>query len=701
MKHAGRPTTWLVLIFLLAGAYLLHAQDAATPPPAGAPVADAAGAEPGAAKPGAAGDEKPGAEKPAAQPGVEPAEVAADAAPVAMAKKAEAAAAAEDGPQILMPMIALGLGVAIVLGLIIGFKVNAFIALIVAAVVVSLFTCVIEGDSANWGGAISRVAKAFGSSAGGIGIVIAAAAVIGKCMLDSGSADRIVRAFLRLFGERQAPLALMGSGFVLAVPVFFDTVFYLLVPLARSLHRKTGKNYLMYILAMGAGGAITHTLVPPTPGPLLMAANLSVDIGMMIMMGSVVAACAAVVGLIFAYFADKIMPIPMRQVGNEPDPEPLDDAQLPSLFLALLPVVLPVLMISTGTVFTTVADSERAALLKVEDIQDWPAFRTALRDDLAKDTATPASRFLGSERAPVVDPKSEDKSLRQLIALEQPLSEEQKKQVVDSFNTIFRDKKIYDEKAFLGILINGTAKSKLGGNLVRMKPVDVERMNRALLESAYPKLVEKHNWNRPWRQAANWSNLIGDPNLALLLSTIIAMLVLVKQRGLTATETAKSVETSLMSGGVIILITAGGGAFGAMLTQAQIGPAIEAIFQGSGDAAMSGVMLLTLGFAISTVLKIAQGSSTVAMIVGSAMMAAIVSGQDTMPFHPVYLATAIGAGSLVGSWMNDSGFWIFAKMSGLTEIEALKTWTLMLSVLGFVSFAVSVLLSILLPLAPQ
>ena len=71
----------------------------------------------------------------------------------------------------------------------------------------------------------------------------------------------------------------MGSGFVLAVPVFFDTVFYLLVPLGRSLYRRTGTHYLKYVLAIGCGGAITHTLVPPTPGPLLMAANLNIDLG--------------------------------------------------------------------------------------------------------------------------------------------------------------------------------------------------------------------------------------------------------------------------------------------------------------------------------------------------------------------------------------------------------------------------------------
>ena len=85
------------------------------------------------------------------------------------------------------------------------------------------------------------------------------------------------------------------------------------------------------------------------------------------------------------------------------------------------------------------------------------------------------------------------------------------------------------------------------------------------------------------------------------------------------------------------------------------------------------------------------------------MMAAILEGSSVPPaqllgFHPVYLATAIGGGSLVGSWMNDSGFWIFAKMGGLTEVEALKSWTPMLVVLGVVSFLMTLLLANVMPL---
>ena len=112
---------------------------------------------------------------------------------------------------------------------------------------------------------------------------------------------------------------------------------------------------------------------------------------------------------------------------------------------------------------------------------------------------------------------------------------------------------------------------------------------------------------------------------------------------------------------------------------------------------MTGMGYLLLGFLIAAVLKIAQGSSTVAMIVGSSMMSAILQ-DEPIGFNYVYVATAIGAGSLFGSWMNDSGFWIFAKMGGLTEGEALKSWTVMLIVLSLVSLLMTILLAFVLPL---
>ena len=528
-------------------------------------------------------------------------EPAAEAELLVEQTAAEGARASEPPPVVTMqpvappvrvfePLVILGVGMAAVLVLIIGAKIHPFIALTVAAMMVSVMAAGWTGEG-TWASSIARVADAFGSSAGKIGIVIGMAAVIGKCMLDSGAADRIVRAFLRLFGEKRASIALMGSGYVLAVPVFFDTVFYLLVPLARSLYRRTQKNYLLYVLAIGGGGAITHTLVPPTPGPLVIATTLGFDVGLMILVGGLVALPAAIAALLFAHLANRWMPVPMRSVGDQPEPAPLEDSQLPSLWLSLLPIVLPVVLISTNTI-----------------VETWA--KTAIRHQLVE---------AGVER-----PK--DEQLTQMLRAPEQIAD------------------------------------PAAQTLARVSSI---------------------------------TNVVGNANFALLLSAAIAIVTLVRQRQLSRAEMAAAVETALMSGGVIILITSAGGAFGDMLKVAQVGAAIQQLFT---DVGGSGKVLLLLGFAVAAVLKIAQGSSTVAMITGSAMLAGIAQ-PETLGFHPVYLATAIGGGSLVGSWMNDSGFWIFAKMSGLTEVEALKSWTIMLVVLATVSLAVTVVLSSVMPLA--
>ena len=453
------------------------------------------------------------------------------------------------------PLIVLLIGIVTVVGMIIVLRVNAFIALITAAILVSLLSPGALADK------IERVAKAFGETAAGIGIVIALAAVIGKCLMDSGAADRIVRSFLKLLGEKMAPAALMSSGFVLSMPVFFDTVFYLLVPLARSLFRRTRKNYVLYITAIATGGALTHTLVPPTPGPLIMAGTLGVDVGWMIIVGIIIGLPTAAVGLVVCWVMNRLMDLPMRPYAGQAEPEPLEDDQLPPLWISLLPVLLPVILISANTVTKALAEGG------VESLQQW---------------------------------------------------------------------------------VGVTA-------------------------------------------------LLGNPNLALLLSAAIAMFLLVRQRGLTLRELGKTTETALMSGGVIILITAAGGAFGKMLRQCGIEDSIKELV--GTDGANVGLVMLCLGFGIATVMKIAQGSGTVSMIVTSGIMASMGVTSGMLGCDLVYLACAIGAGSLTGSWMNDSGFWIFARMSGLTEVEALKTWTILLAILGVTAFGFTLLAVQIYPMA--
>ena len=107
--------------------------------------------------------------------------------------------------------------------------------------------------------------------------------------------------------------------------------------------------------------------------------------------------------------------------------------------------------------------------------------------------------------------------------------------------------------------------------------------------------------------------------------------------------------------------------------------------------------ILLLSFLLGMLLKVAQGSGTVAMITVSAIMAPLV--METSPgIHAVYVACAIGAGSLVDSWMNDSGFWVYKQISGLTETEALQARTPLLAVMGVVGYLVTQIEAILVPL---
>jgi H+/gluconate symporter-like permease len=524
---------------------------------------------------------------------------------------------------VIHPLLILVIGISIVLGMIIRFKINAFLALLTAAVVVSLLACVNQPDDLP--NSISRVAEAFGSGATNIAIVIALAAIIGQCMMDSGAADRIVRAFLHLLGEKNAPWALMGSGYLLAIPVFFDTVFYLLVPLARSFYKRTGKNYLLCILAIAAGGAVTHTLVPPTPGPLVMAAQLGVDLGMMIVMGAIVALPAAVAGMAYAKFLDRRLNITPSEASEAAQPVPLKDEDLPRLWISLLPVLLPVILIACHTG----ADSMVKRLAPQEE--------------------------------------------KQLVALTAEAG---------GLNKALGEVKKYQDQLPESERVNSPLKAREEVLQAELKIVQEEtvRVKQELAETA-----------GNWYTAMRYTAVLGNPNFALLLSAAIAMFLYIKQRKPSLTEFSNVVEVALMSAGVIILITAAGVAFGEMLKAAKIGDAIRAMF-GKGE----GMVLLFLGFGLAALLKVAQGSSTAAMIIGSSMLASIVQASPP-PFHVVYLATAIGGGSLVGSWMNDSGFWIFAKMGGLTETEALKSWTPMLVILGFTSFLVTIILVLVLP----
>ena len=179
------------------------------------------------------------------------------------------------------PLVVLGLSISLVILLIGRLHIHPFIALMVAAVFVGLISPqlpALDGQHAL----ITSVELAmieFGVMAGKIVWVIALAAVIGTAMMESGAASRIVRWLLNALGEKRAALALLITGFILSVPVFFDTVFFLLIPIGITLAKKTGRDFVLYVVAIAGGAAISHSIVPPTPGPLIMAETFQIPLG--------------------------------------------------------------------------------------------------------------------------------------------------------------------------------------------------------------------------------------------------------------------------------------------------------------------------------------------------------------------------------------------------------------------------------------
>ncbi len=418
------------------------------------------------------------------------------------------------------------------------------------------FSSAMKAASQNVG---LRVATGFGTTCINIGILIAMASIIGMCLLKSGAADRIVQSALRITGERGAPVAFLSSSFLLGVPVFFDTVFYLMVPLARAIGLRTGRNYLLYILTILAGGAIAHTLVPPTPGPLLVAEQLGVSVGQMILVGSVVGMVAAIAGYLFALYLNRRWTLPLRESadlsleelkesGESGEPA---EVKLPPTWLSLLPIVLPVILMGGYTILKTT----------------------------------------GWEPSPA------------------------------------------------------------------MKP---------------------------------WAETLGDKNIALVLAAVIGMGTLVWARRPSRETMARDVETALADAGGIILITAAGGAFGAVLQQTGVAGLITQMPR------TSPVVLLTLAFLVSSAVRTAQGSSTVAMITTAGIFAGVAS--QGIGCHPVYLALSIGCGALPIGWMNDSGFWVVTKMSGMKEMEGLRYITTTLAVMGVVGFLVILVAATLFPM---
>jgi GntP family gluconate:H+ symporter len=187
-------------------------------------------------------------------------------------------------------------------------------------------------------------------------------------------------------------------------------------------------------------------------------------------------------------------------------------------------------------------------------------------------------------------------------------------------------------------------------------------------------------------------DFVGDKNIALFIGTFIALGILVKQCGLGKEQIEAKIAPALETAGIIILITSAGGAFGAMIKNAGVGAAVEKMASGAG------LSLILVSYLLALILRVAQGSATVAMLTASSIVYPMIQGGG-LPYHPMYLYLAIGFAAFSASWMNDSGFWVVSRLSGLTEKETLKSFSVMLTLVSALGLVVTLVASKVMPFA--
>lgn len=482
----------------------------------------------------------------------------------------------------LQLLAALVLGIAAIVVIVLRTRLDAFLALLIAALV----TGFVAGAPAT--AILDSITTGFGNTMRDIGIVIGLGVAIGKILEVSGAADRLARAFVRAFGKGREPWAMAGSGAVVSVPVFCDSGYVMMNPLARSIARRKRAGYVTLALALGCGMTISHHMVPPTPGPLAVAGVLGADLGGLL-----------ATGMVFILLLLPVVVLYAKWMG-------------PKLEAHVLPEI-------REQVYGPAAAAS--------------ADRTAVPAGSGGATATDAPAVDGPEGGASDEGPAEDPA----AALGPPPPGAKPHRV----STLF---------AFIPLLVplllivaNTAAKA-----------IDQSRQNVVGDDDAY-------NPSR-WAEVLSF---VGNPTVALLVGIVLAVYLLLP-RWTTRRQVSGWLSEAASSAGMILLITGAGGAFGLVLRDTGVGDELaEAISSWNIPAVL-------VPFLIASMVRIAQGSGTVAMITAASVTAPMVAG---LGISPLLAALACCAGSMVFSYFNDSYFWVVTRFTGLDGVAAIRGWS--------------------------
>ncbi|WP_188454734.1 GntP family permease [Virgibacillus oceani] len=438
-------------------------------------------------------------------------------------------------------------GVALLLFLVIRTKLQAFIALLVVSYIIGLLSGmspekVLQAVNDGMGGTVAEIA-----------VIIGVGAMFGEILKVSGGAERLAMTLMDKFGEKRVNWALMLTGFIISIPVFLDVAFVILVPILYSLAQKTKKSLLYFAIPLLAGLAVTHSFVPPTPGPIAVASLLDANIGWVILFGLIAGIPAAIIaGPIFGtYISKKIhVEVPKEMLMNmaEEARGKQYDKELPSFKMIASLILLPLFLILLNT-FASALFGEGSGI------------RTAL-------------------------------------------------------------------------------------------------------------------------------TFIGNPGVALTITAILTFYLLGTRRGYSKSEIQEIATKSLEPAGIIILITGAGGVFGQVLVETGIGDVI------ADTMTNLNIPILVFAFLVASAVRIAQGSATVAMVTAASLITPVISTLGLEGPILALLVITIASGATIASHVNDSGFWLVNRFLGMSEKDTLKSWTVMETIIAFVGFGMSLIVSI-------
>ncbi len=435
-------------------------------------------------------------------------------------------------------------GIALLLLLVLKFKLNAFISLLLVSMFVGLAAGMPPVEVLN------SIQNGMGSTLGFVATVVGLGAIFGAMLEHSGGAESLAHYLIKKFGKEKGSWAMVLTGFIISIPVFLDVGFIILVPIVYALSRDTKKPILYYGIPLLAGMAVTHSFIPPTPGPIAVTEIIGANLGWVILFGFIIGIPTAIVaGPIFGNYISKIIPVGPPDLFDHT--VTTDKASLPNFGLIATIISVPLVLILLDTVITLLVDQGTIA----------PGFLTG------------AISFLG------------------------------------------------------------------------------------------------------------------HPFTALTIATLCALYFLGTKRNVGKDELLEISTKALGPAGLIILITGAGGVFKEVLVDSGIG---EMLAQSMANSALPPIALAWL---IAVAVRVTQGSATVAMITAAGIMAPILEAFNLSQPQLALVVISIAAGASILSHVNDAGFWLVGKYFGLSEKQTLQSWTVMVTIVSVMGFALAMALS--------